>query len=314
LTLYGPRMFIIYGATGFIGRAIQAALIARGAPYVGIGTSTFIRNDVGPVAVVEAKTLADRASLLQRTSAPKAVIFAAGPALATTDPEALRAAHLGSLRGVFEILPRGWYAGLSFVYTSSGLVYGRRRSPQPIRECDPAVPNSAYGEIKLSCEELLAEWTARTGARAVAARLFNVTGPGQANSIVVDVARQADSIRRGARSEFRLRSSTPILDLIDVGEAAEGLVRLAEASAPPSVVNVCSGRPLTTNDLIEAACHAIGREAPVTYEDGGAPCEALVGSPALMAAATGWQARKPVGRIVAEMISSLDAEGGNRHG
>ena len=208
----------------------------------------------------------------------------------------------------------GWHAGLPFVYTSSDLVYGPRPSPQPLKETDAAVPRSIYGEIKFRCEELLAERTARIGARPVAARLFNVTGPGQANSIVVDIARQAADIRSGARAEFRLRSNAPILDLIDVAETAEGLVRLAEASAPPSIVNVCSGRPLTTSNLINAACHAIGGEAPVTYEDDRDPCEALVGSPDLMAATTGWHARKPVDTIVAEMISSLYPGEANRHG
>jgi nucleoside-diphosphate-sugar epimerase len=252
--------------------------------------------------------------LLQRISTPKAVIFAAGPALATADPDTLRTAHLGSLRDAFEALPQGWRTGLPFVYTSSGLVYGRRPTPQPLKETDAAVPTSIYGEIKLRCEELLAECAARIGARPVAARLFNVTGPGQANSIVVDVARQAAEIRSGARAEFRLRSNAPILDLIDVAEAAEGLVRLAEASATPAVVNVCSGRPLTTSDLINAACHAIGRDAPVTYEDDRAPCEALVGSPDLMAATMGWHARKSVDAIVAQMISSLYPREANRHG
>src|SRR5262245_27226204 len=111
-------MFIVYGATGFIGRAIQAALRARGAPYIGIGSSTWVRKDNGPIAVIEARTPADRASLLQAISTPMAVIFAAGPALATADPEALRAAHLGSLSDAFEALPQGWRAGLPFVYTS----------------------------------------------------------------------------------------------------------------------------------------------------------------------------------------------------
>src|SRR2546428_6272719 len=111
-------MFIVYGATGFIGQAIQAALTARGAPYVGIGSSTWIRRNTGPIEVGEAKSLADRASLLQRISVPKAVIFAAGPALATTDPDALRVAHLGSLRDAFETLPLEWRVRLAVVYTS----------------------------------------------------------------------------------------------------------------------------------------------------------------------------------------------------
>jgi nucleoside-diphosphate-sugar epimerase len=307
--------FIVYGITGFIGRAIQATLETSGARYIGFGQQICIHKDgLGPAEENEAKTPTDRALMLKEFPAPKAVIFAAGPALATADPESLRESHVGSLREAFEILPRKWRDGLPFIYASSGLVYGRRASPRPIRESDPTAPNSIYGEIKRQCEQLLAELAARTGARCVSARLFNVTGPGHANGIVVDVARQAADIRSGLRSTFRLRSSAPILDLIDVREAAEGLVRLAEAYAPPPFVNVCSGRTLTTQDLINAARQAIGRDCPVGYDDDRGPCEALIGSPDLMVATTGWRARKAVNKIVADVIVSLEPGGGNPNG
>jgi UDP-glucose 4-epimerase len=253
----------------------------------------------------DAKSAADRASLLKKFSAPRAAIFAAGAAVTSTDPDVLRASHLDSLRDAFEALPQQWTDGLIFVFASSGLVYGRRASPRPIRESEPATPNSAYGEITLRCEELLSKVAADTGARSVAVRLFNVAGPGNANGIVVDVARQAADIKTGTRANFRLQSNTPILDLIHVSEAAEGLVRLAHATTPPPVVNVCSGRALTTKDLINAACQVIGRDCPVSYEDDRGPCEALIGSPELMTATTGWSARKPVEQIVRDVILGL---------
>jgi nucleoside-diphosphate-sugar epimerase len=310
-----PQSFIVFGVTGFIGRAIQTALERRGAGYVGFGSNACIhRTTANRKESTEARTPADRAAELARVPPPTAVIFAAGAALATSDPETLRKSHLGSLRAAFEALPPKWHDGLRFVYASSGLVYGRHGFVRPLTESDPAAPNSIYGEIKLRCEELLAELAARSGARAVAARLFNVTGSGQADGIVADIARQAVDIRSGIRTDFCLRSNTPILDLVDVEEAAEGLVRLAEASPPPPVVNVCSGRPLTTDHLINAARHVIGREAPVSYQDDRGPCEALIGNPDLMAATTGWRARKTLDRIVADVIMSRQGQAGIGHG
>jgi nucleoside-diphosphate-sugar epimerase len=299
-------MFIIYGASGFIGRALQAALTARKVPYVGFSRLTcIISRDGSTPEVAEAKSPADRASLLKTFSAPRAAIFVAGAAVATTDPEILRASHLDSLRQAFESLQQKWWERLPLVYASSGLVYGRRVSPRPIRESEPTAPNSTYGEIKLKCEELLTKLAVRTGARSVAARLFNVTGPGHSNGIVPDVAHQAADILSGVRADFRLRSNTPFLDLIHVREAAEGLIRLAEVNAPPPIVNVCSGRMLTTNDLINAARQVIGRDCPVSYEDSGGPCEALIGSPDLMTAMTGWSARMSVDQIVRDVILSV---------
>ncbi len=302
-------MFIVYGATGFIGRSVQATLTARRTSYVGFGRRACIINKAGTSPeVTDAISTADRASIVEMLPVPKAVIFVAGAAVATADPVTLRASHLNALRDGFASLPQKWLNGLPFVYASSGLVYGRRVSPQPIKETDLAAPNLAYGKIKLECEKLLIQLAVRTGAQAVAARLFNVTGPGHASGIVVDVARQAADICSGMRTGFRLRSNTPILDLIDVQEAAEGLVGLAGTSALPLAVNVCSGRPLTTDDLIDAARRVIGRDSPVAYDDDRGPCEALIGCPDLMAATTGWHAQKPLDQIVKSVILSLPEE------
>jgi nucleoside-diphosphate-sugar epimerase len=296
---------IIYGATGFIGRAVQAALSKIGDSFIGFGSRSCVVSDgVGRGKEIEARTLAVRASMLKGIAPPKAVIFAAGPALATTSPEVLRSLHLGSLRDAFEILPEKWWNGLSFVYTSSGLVYGRRASAQPIEESEPAAPNSVYGEIKLECEQLLAELAAQTGIHRVAARLFNVSGTGHANGIIVDIARQATEIRSGTRTGFHLRSNTSILDIIDVQEAAEGLVLLAKVLGAPPRVNVCSGRALTTIELINAACRMIGYDVPVSFDDDRGPREALVGSPELMATTTNWRACKPLAQIVSEVMLS----------
>jgi nucleoside-diphosphate-sugar epimerase len=296
---------IIYGATGFIGRAVQAAISKIGDSFIGFGSRSCVVSDgVGRGKEVEARSLADRASILRGIPPPKAVIFAAGPALATTSPDLLRTLHLGSLRDAFEILPEKWWNGLSFVYTSSGLVYGRRASAQPIMESEPAAPNSVYGEIKLECEQMLAELAAQTGIRRVAARLFNVSGTGHANGIIVDIARQATEIRSGTRTGFHLRSNTSILDIIDVQEAAEALVLLAGVFGAPPRVNVCSGRALTAIELINAACQIIGYDVPVSFDDDRGPREALVGSPELMATTTSWRACKPLAQIVSEVMLS----------
>jgi UDP-glucose 4-epimerase len=297
---------IIYGVTGFVGRAIQAALQKNEASFIGFGRQLCVRSDgTGRGKETEARTPADRSSMLREFPLPTAVIFAAGPAVTTTSPEVLRSLHLGSLRDAFEILPEKWRDGLPFVYTSSGLVYGRRASAQPIRESEPPAPNTIYGEIKLECEHLLAELAAQTGIRNVTARLFNVSGTGHANGIVVDVARQAAEIRSGARSDFHLRSNTSILDIIDVQEAAEGLLRLAKVVEAPALVNVCSGRAITAIEMVDAARQIIGCDAPIRFDDDRSPCEALIGSPELMTATTGWSARKPLAGIVSDVMQGI---------
>jgi len=139
--------------------------------------------------------------------------------------------------------------------------------------------------------------------------LFNVSGFGQRAGIVSEIAQQAVEIQSSRRSEFRLRTNEPILDLIDVNEAAAALLALAEAPIIPEIVNVCSGRPVTTEDLITAARHAIGCHAPIAYTVETDRRQMLVGNPDLMIARTGWRARSSVDEIVAAVISGRQLAG-----
>jgi len=300
-------MFIVFGATGFIGRAVQGALRARRAPYFGLGSTTCIRSDGAALSHLDVSSLAERALLLRGLPAPDAVIFAAGTAVTGTEAGVLRASHLGSLNVAFQIMPRDWWNGMPFVYASSCIVYQVPSPPRPLVEFDPVAPDSAYAEVKLRCESFLAESIAGAGGRPVAARLFNVSGRGQRAGIVQEIAQQAIEVQAGRRSTFHLRTNEPILDVIDVNEAAKGLIALAESPGPLSIVNVCSGRPVTTEDLISAARRAIGSDADVTYDVETDRRHMLVGNPDLMLARTGWRAHRLIEQIVPDVISGLSA-------
>jgi nucleoside-diphosphate-sugar epimerase len=298
-------MFIVFGATGFIGRAVQAALRVRGTPYFGVGSKTCLRSDGATLSQLDVSGFAECAALLQGLPTPDAVVFAAGTAVTSTKAEILRASHLGSLDAAFHIIPRVWWERMPFVYTSSCTVYQRLSPPRPLVESDPVAFHSAYAEVKLLCESFLAESIAAVGGRSVVARLFNVSGRGQRAGIVHEIAQQAIEIRGGLRSAFHLRTNEPILDVIDVSEAAMGLLALAESSQLPSIVNVCSGRPVTTEDLIAAARRAIGCDVEVGYDVETDRRHMLVGNPDLMIAKTGWRAHRSIDQIVADVISGL---------
>ena len=298
-------MFIIFGATGFIGRAVQAALRARGTPYFGLGSATCVRSDAAALSHMDVASLSECGALLRGLPVPDAVVFAAGTAVTSTNAEILRASHLGSLDAAFHIVPRVWWERMPFVYTSSCTVYRRLSPPRPLVESDPVASHSAYAEVKLLCERFLAESIAAVGGRSVVARLFNVSGRGQRAGIVHEIAQQAIEIRAGRRSAFRLRTNEPILDVIDVNEAATGLLALAESRELPSIVNVCSGRSVTTEDLIAAARRAIGCDVEVGYDVETDRRHMLVGNPDLMTATTGWRAQRAVDQIVGDVISGF---------
>jgi nucleoside-diphosphate-sugar epimerase len=302
-------MYLIFGATGFIGRALQSALVARRVPFFGFGSKVCVRSDGTAVAQLDHYAIENRAALLQELSPPQAIIFAAGTAMTGTDAGVLQASHFGSLLKAVDDLPASWWKDLPFIYTSSCTVYERSFWRRPLLASDPVAPNSAYAEVKLRCERFVSETIASFGARIAVARLFHISGFGQRAGIVSDIAQQAVEIQSNQRSEFRLRTNEPILDLIDVNEAAAALLALAEAPIIPEVVNVCSGRPVTTEDLITAARHAIGCHAPISYTVETERRHVLVGDPDLMIARTGWRARRNVDEIVAAVISGRQLAG-----
>jgi nucleoside-diphosphate-sugar epimerase len=296
-------MYLIFGATGFIGSALQSVLVARRTPFLGFGSKVCVCSDGTAVAQLDHYAIENRAAVLQELSPPQAIIFAAGTAMTGTDAGVLQASHFGSLLKAVDVLPASWWKDLPFIYTSSCTVYERSLWPRPLLVSDPVAPNSAYAEVKLRCERFVSEKIASFGARIAVARLFNISGFGQRAGIVSEIAQQAVEIQSNRRSEFRLRTNEPILDLIDVNEAATALLALAEAPIIPEVVNVCSGRPVTTEDLIAAARRAIGCQAPISYTVETERRHMLVGNPDLMIARTGWRACRSVDEIVAAVIS-----------
>jgi nucleoside-diphosphate-sugar epimerase len=302
-------MIVVYGATGFIGEAVQVAASNRGKALVGFGRESCVMRMAGtPPKLCRATSKSERLSIIQSLPRPSAMIFTAGAAIAATSPHILAASHLGSLRDAIELLPDALVDDLRFVYASSGRVYRTRCTADPIRETDPAKPDSSYGQIKLDCEELIRESATRLGVRVVIARLFSIIGRGNRGGIVYDVARQAVDIRAKKRAAFRLRSNIPIMDFTHVNEAAEALLRLTEVKELPLVVNVCSGRASTTSDLICAARAMIGDNTPVNYDDDRGPSEALVGCPDLIFTTTGWRAQKSLDWVFKDVVEGLRDE------
>jgi nucleoside-diphosphate-sugar epimerase len=99
-------MFIVFGATGFIGRAVQSALRARGADYVGFGSAACVRSNGAAVSELDLPAAAERAALLRGLPQPEAIVFAAGTAITSTQAGILRTSHVDSLRQAFEIIPQ----------------------------------------------------------------------------------------------------------------------------------------------------------------------------------------------------------------
>ncbi|WP_255561596.1 NAD-dependent epimerase/dehydratase family protein [Pseudohoeflea coraliihabitans] len=293
---------LVVGAAGFIGSQVCQALRSRGLPFFGISRDAIFtpqnhglcRTPGDPLKFVGSRRW-------------KAVIFVAGSPLAHDAPDATDAQARSVDRLLMQLSPDSRPV---FVYASSALVYGRRKTVQPLAESAALQPGSPYAESKLICEDLLLqEESGKNRAAVRIARLFNVAGRGQQVGIIADLAGQVAEMRHGNRETFFLRSDGFILDLTDVRDVANGLIDFACAPKAPTIVNLCSGRPLHAADLVEAAQRVAGRPAPCEFGSRGGPAEALIGDGKLAADTLGWRPHYTVDETLDDAASNHPAAG-----
>src|SRR5215470_3792665 len=117
----------------------------------------------------------------------------------------------------------------SFVFPSSGAIYGFRDDPWP--ETAPAQPDEIYGISKWMGEQIMGRFHAdRPGLRTVVARLFNTYGPRETNPHVLPEVMKA----LGAGKTIELGNLWPQRDLIFVTDTAAGLVAAAKGGVAGS--------------------------------------------------------------------------------
>jgi nucleoside-diphosphate-sugar epimerase len=161
------------------------------------------------------------------------------------------------------------------VLGSSGSVYGDPAS-LPILESHHCNPADMYGLTKLAAEHI-ARVKARSGFAVVNARIFNVVGPGQAESHVcgrfaAQLASPASS--RGAALDVGALDTTR--DFIDVRDIATALLLLAQRGERGGTYNVASGRETPIHFILSELIRIAGlngqvRIAPQSGRPAGVP-------------------------------------------
>lgn len=213
-------MFVVTGASGFLGRAVVAELSARGLPVLAVG-----RGRPGFDSFV--KTLqVDRYSDLKPESGDAVLLHLA-------EPNHIGAAdRAGSVHGaemrdtVSALADAGW---AHVIYASSAVVYGDE-SRAPHLASEPIHPRGAYAQSKAACENIV------MNAGGGVARLANLYGPGMAsNNVMSDILAQI-----GTQGPLRVRDAAPLRDYLWVEDAARGLVDAATANLS-GAFNLASG-------------------------------------------------------------------------
>jgi GDP-6-deoxy-D-talose 4-dehydrogenase len=135
------------------------------------------------------------------------------------------------------------------VYGNAGGVLDENIMPAPVNH---------YGASKLAMENLVKTWFDRLPV--VVARPFNYTGRGQADRFLIPKIVWHFANRRPV---IELGNLDVARDFSDVRTVAKLYRALLESDAQSQVVNICSGKPYTLQQVLEMVSEASGHELEV---------------------------------------------------
>jgi CDP-glucose 4,6-dehydratase len=262
---------LVTGATGLVGRALVAALRARG------DTGVAFAGDVTDAGAI-ARALAEHE--------PAVVFHLAARAVdgdADTDPDATWRVNVGGTRAVLAAAAGGPRVVLASSVAAYALVApGTAALVEDLPLLAPDdVAAGAYARSKAAADALA------RAAGATVARFTNIYGAGDrhASRLVPELAAAVAQHRAPT-----LRSDgTARLDLLHAGDAADALIALGQAAPAGEAYNIGAGELVSVRDVVAAAERAAGRSLHATYGSGQPAAERPPVSIAKVTAATGWR-------------------------
>lgn len=248
---------VVTGSSGFIGRHLVAALLARGERVVAID-----RELPAPPAPGLHPLMADLADrdpdVVDALRGASAVFHLAGaPGVRDTAPDVEHRRWRDNVVAT-EVVLAATPSATPLVVTSSSSVYGGSAGPSPrgCREDDPLRPLGGYARSKAMVELRCARRRDGGGAVAVA-RPFTVAGEGQRPDMAIATWLAAAT---EGRPLTVLGSPGRTRDITDVNDVVRALVAMADR-ALSRVLNVGTGVGHRLDALIEAVHIVTGAPA-----------------------------------------------------
>ncbi len=284
-----PRLALVTGAAGFIGRHVTRALARAGHEVHGIGHGGWPEEEWRAWGIARwIGTHVAPGALDAWGGTPALVVHCAGGAsvaLSMERPGEDFERTVASTAAVLDYVRRR-APDARVVLPSSAAVYGSTGS-RPAAESRTANPESVYGFHKLLAEQLCLEYGRFYGVASAVVRLFSVYGPGLRKQLLWDACGKL------SRGETRFSGTgAEARDWVHVEDAAALLVQAAEHATPARpLLNGGSGVAVTVGEIVGEVAKALGAPAPV-FSGASRPGdpERLI-SDASAAAGIGWRPR-----------------------
>ncbi|MFI5363272.1 MAG: NAD-dependent epimerase/dehydratase family protein [Elusimicrobiota bacterium] len=244
------RRILVAGAGGFLAGPLIARLEKRGRVFkIGRTASPGIRSfDLSDPAAARAAVRAAR---------PDEVYLLAGTTRAR-DWDGMWRTHVSSTVNLLEALAaRG--APVRVVVSGSSAEYGAAGGRRLAGEDSAHEPVTLYGSCKLA-QTLAALSFARGPVEVVAARIFNVMGPGTPENLAPgSFARQAARVADGLQPpEIAVGDLSPRRDYVDVRDVAAALELLMRRGRSGECYNVGANRSIPMSAILQGLADAAG--------------------------------------------------------
>ena len=183
----------------------------------------------------------------------------------------------------------------------------------PLSEDAPIRPLTPYAASKVSQGMLALQYALGAGIPSIRTRTFHHTGPGRGAAFAESsFARQIAEIEAGLQPPVvEVGNLEAVRDFTDVRDVVRAYWALLDRGESGAVYNVCSGRPTPIRHILDALIAVSGAKVEVRVDPARMrPSEvpALVGDPGRLVRVTGWQARIPLTRTLADLLEAVRAD------
>ncbi|MGY2283301.1 NAD(P)-dependent oxidoreductase [Pseudomonas gingeri] len=238
---------LVTGATGFVGRHLVTALLARGHSVRAVARHPEAARSLpwaDAVELVAADVHAEDLDVAALTDGIDVLAHLAWPGL----PNYQALFHFEhNLFADYRFIKQAVEAGIPQVLvTGTCFEYGLQSGP--LSEAVAAQPSNPYGLAKNSLRLFLEALRQQVPFNLQWARLFYLYGEGQnPNSLLASLDRAIEA----GDSHFNMSAGEQLRDYLPIEVAAGHLARLLEQRDFSGVVNCASGRPIAVRTLVE---------------------------------------------------------------
>ena len=257
---------LVTGATGFLGRWVLRHWRQAHEDVELWATSEQPPPDDRPADAYRQVDLHDAAAVreLVEECRPAQVLHLAARIVAP-ELDDLLAVNVEGTRHLYDALCQASIEDLRVVQVGSAALYGPiEEGDLPIAEAQPLRAVTPYAVSKARQDELAGEMHERLGLPVIRARVFNMLGPGQGDTLVpMTFVRQFRDIQAGRASEIKTGDTSTRRDFVDVRDVVAALDALLQRGLPGAAYNVASGRDVSIQEVLDELRRISGVDAPV---------------------------------------------------